>query len=84
MGCLPLLALVTQKKKIVSIGLSTTHLAIYWLCNTAVAVSRQEKNATVLSLICTAVGNGTPALPCLEYQQHVIRVFQHNIHDSMI
>jgi hypothetical protein len=64
-----------SKNKIVSIGLSTTYLAVYWLCNTAVAVSRQEKNATVLPLICTAVGNGTPALPCLEYSQHVIQSF---------
>lgn len=28
-----------HKKKFVSIGLSTTHLALYWLCNTAVAMS---------------------------------------------
>jgi len=36
-------------------------------------VSCQEKNATVMLLICAAVGSGTPALPCLEYSQHVIQ-----------
>lgn len=69
----PLLPRVTQRRLFPLACPSPTLPHIGFVTQLLQWISCQEKNVILLSLICAAVGDGTPALPCLEYSQHVIQ-----------